>query len=218
MARDAVDDVKERAARKVLRAWRSFRDRRVFSYLRQAVCRAEDSLTHQVLRKVAPIEAYLLRDPTLNARLRFRFGGSSFPPVILYKIFVNANVQYVAGSTAIEPGSRAANDACDRMGERKYFDIVLSDIENNTPVADSRLVKEHSVNIQTRLREHGQADELPIWLGGRGNGWRMLIDERYSVNENALRFDATQDLASGKGGKIMAAMLGSQSRKKDNMR
>ena len=46
----------------------------------------------------------------------------------------------------------------------------------------------------------------------------MLIDERYSVNENALRFDATQDLASGKSGKIMAAMLGSQSRKKDDIR
>jgi hypothetical protein len=47
----------------------------------------------QVLRKINPLEASILRDPTLHARLRFRFGGGSFPPVILYKIFINANVQ-----------------------------------------------------------------------------------------------------------------------------
>ena len=138
----ALDDARrEDAVRRIGRAWRSFRDRRVFAYLRHAVCRAEDSLTHQVLRKISPIEAFILRDPTLHARLRFRFGGSSFPPVILYKIFVNANVQYVAGTTQILAGSKAAEDACDRMGERKYFDIVLSDIENCTPLADSRLVQ-----------------------------------------------------------------------------
>ena len=198
---------RELAAGKILRTWRSFRDRRVFAYLRHAVCRAEDSLTHQVLRKISPVEAFILRDPTLHARLRFRFGGTSFPPVILYKIFVNANVQYVAGTTQILPGSQAANDACDRMGERKYFDIVLSDIENCTPLADSRLVEAQDITVQARLKEHGQGDQHPIWLGGRGNGWRMLIDDRYSFNENVLRFDASKDLASGKSGKLMAAML-----------
>ena len=110
-----MDSTMQRAARKILKMWQSFRDRRVFAYLRHAVCRAEVSLTHQVLRKIAPIEAFILRDPTLHARLRFRFGGSSFPPVILYKIFVNANVQYVAGTTKILAGSKAANDACDLM-------------------------------------------------------------------------------------------------------
>jgi len=198
---------KESAARRILRVWRSFRDRRVFAYLRHAVCRAEDSLTHQVLRKISPIEAFILRDPTLHARLRFRFGGSSFPPVILYKIFVNANVQYVAGTTQILPGSQAANDACDRMGERKYFDIVLTDIENCTPLSDTRLVEAQDIPVQARLKEHGQGDEHPIWLGGRGNGWRMLIDDKFSFNDNVLRFDASQDLASGKSGKLMAAML-----------
>ncbi len=203
----ALDARQEAAGRRVMRAWRSFRDRRVFAYLRHAVCRAEESLTHQVLRKISPIEAFILRDPTLHARLRFRFGGSSFPPVILYKIFVNANVQYVAGTTQILPGSKAAEDACDRMGERKYFDLVLADIENCTPLADSRLAEAQDIPVQARLKEHGQGDQHPIWLGGRGNGWRMLIDDRYSFNENVLRFDASQDLASGKSGKLMAAML-----------
>jgi hypothetical protein len=203
----ALDANRELAARKILKVWQSFRDRRVFAYLRHAVCRAEDSLTFQVLRKVTPIEAYLLRDPTLNARLRFRFAGSTFPPVILYKIFVNANVQYLAGSTKIMAGSKAANDACDVMGERKYFDIVLADIESCTPVSDARLAEERQISIPVRLREHGQFDEHPIWLGGRGNGWRMLIDDKFCYNDNILRFDASKDIASGKSGKLMAAML-----------
>jgi len=207
MVDHVLDITKEHAARRILKKWRGFRDRRVFAYLRHAVCRAEDSLTHQVLRKISPIEAFILRDPTLHARLRFRFGGSSFPPVILYKIFVNANVQYVAGTTQILAGSKAAHDACDRMGERKYFDLVLADIENCTPLADSRLVEAHDMTVQARLKEHGQGDQHPIWLGGRGNSWRMLIDDKYSFNENVLRFDASQDLASGKSGKLMAAML-----------
>ena len=202
-----MDSTMQRAARKILKMWQSFRDRRVFAYLRHAVCRAEVSLTHQVLRKIAPIEAFILRDPTLHARLRFRFGGSSFPPVILYKIFVNANVQYVAGTTKILAGSKAANDACDLMGERKYFDIVLADIENCTPLADSRLEQATDIPVQARLKEHGLGDQHPIWLGGRGNGWRLLIDDKYHFNENVLRFDASLDLASGKSGKLMDAML-----------
>lgn len=50
-------------------------------------------------------------------------------------------MQYVSGATQILPGSSAAYDACDRMGDRKYFDIVVGDIERQTPIADKRLVR-----------------------------------------------------------------------------
>ena len=48
--------------------------------------------------------------------------------------------QYVSGATQITPGSAAAMDACQLMGDRKYFDVVLSDIECQTPIPDKRLV------------------------------------------------------------------------------
>ena len=61
--RGSAEEVQQRAARLVLKTWRCFRDRRVFQYLRHAVCRAEDSLTHQVLRRINPIEVRTLPCP-----------------------------------------------------------------------------------------------------------------------------------------------------------
>jgi hypothetical protein len=121
---DAVDDgalskleIERRSVNTIFKCWSGYKNRRIFIYLRHAVCRAEQSLTHQadphlvlfcfetqishsfslffnqVLRKISPQEASLLKDPTLNARLRFRFAGENYPPVIVYKIFINANVQ-----------------------------------------------------------------------------------------------------------------------------
>ena len=40
----------------------------------------------------------------------------------------------------------------------------------------------------TRLHEHAILDSHPMWLGGRANPWRVLVDTSYSINENALRF------------------------------
>ncbi len=43
-----LSPVHENAGIKILRKWRSYRNRRIFVYLKHAVCRAEESLTHQV--------------------------------------------------------------------------------------------------------------------------------------------------------------------------
>ena len=63
----------------------------VFAYLRHAVCSGEVSLTDQVSMKmdIAPIDAFIPRGPTLDARLRLRFGGSSFSADIVCKILGN---------------------------------------------------------------------------------------------------------------------------------
>ena len=49
---------------------------------------------------------------------------------------------------------------------------------------------EHTLNptSHTRLHEHAILDSHPMWLGGRANPWRVLVDTSYSINENALRF------------------------------
>jgi hypothetical protein len=229
------------------------------------------SSLHQVLRKINPLEASILRDPTLHARLRFRFGGDSFPPIILYKIFINASVQvrafppssypptcpfrhrpsaplarfdpppshpsqtlistsppklntphppgsqtlpseqYVSGATQILPGSEAAYDACGEMGERKYFDIVLGDIERQTPIADQRLL-DMAFGMQDRLKEHGNFDSHPVFMGGKGNSWRVLVDDKYTCNENALRFDPNSEALSGKKLRILDEVLASMER------
>jgi hypothetical protein len=80
------EEVRERAARLVLKTWRGFRDRRVFQYLRHAVCRAEDSLTHQVLRRINPIEVYDLpclppppQAPTCIVKTLLSLDGAGYP-------------------------------------------------------------------------------------------------------------------------------------------
>jgi hypothetical protein len=103
----STDDVDSRKRKekinvhKIFKCWIGYKNRRIFIYLRHAICRAEQSLTYQVLRKISPQEASLLKDPTLNARLRFRFAGENYPPVIVYKIFINANVQVSMNSRRI---------------------------------------------------------------------------------------------------------------------
>ena len=51
---------------------RSYCDVRVFKFLKSAVCKAEQCVAIDMLHKISPGEAELLRDPAYNARLRFR--------------------------------------------------------------------------------------------------------------------------------------------------
>ncbi len=45
---------------------------RVFKFLKAAVCKAEQCVAIDMLQKISPGEAELLKDPAYNARLRFR--------------------------------------------------------------------------------------------------------------------------------------------------
>lgn len=60
------------AARIIERAWFSYRDRKMFSLLKHATCAAENSLTYEILRKISPKEANLLRDKGTPVKVRFR--------------------------------------------------------------------------------------------------------------------------------------------------
>ncbi len=73
----------------------------------------EHSLTYEVLRKLSPLEAELLKDPAIRARIKFRFSGPEFPPFILFKIFTSTQsagqgaggVCYLSGRKMIKPAS-----------------------------------------------------------------------------------------------------------------
>ena len=80
---------RSRAAQIIEKWWIRVRNRKVFEVLKRAVCTAvrnslnqtrdvtelctqEHSVTNEVLRKLCPLEAELLRDPTIKAKVRFR--------------------------------------------------------------------------------------------------------------------------------------------------
>ena len=73
----------------------------------------EQSWTHDVLRKISPNEADLLNDPSVNAKIRFRFAGQEFPPVILFKIFLISNgTKYISGRRTIRPSTDVSLKIC----------------------------------------------------------------------------------------------------------
>lgn len=167
--------VRVEAARKIERCWCSYRDKQMFKLLKYAICAAEHSLTYEVLRKVSPLEADLLRDPVVQARVRFRFGGTEFPPIIMFKIFVQSGgqgVKYYCGKKVIKPSSKAACDSLTLMGNRKFYDQLIADLCQHEK---DKITDETDV---TTLKDYMQylshLDECPADIGGKSNTWRRL--------------------------------------------
>jgi hypothetical protein len=81
-----------RAAACIQRAFRQFMDRRIFRFYRDLVNfrLRGDNLT--LLRSINPREASLAADAAGGFHIRFRLGGSAFPPRLYYKVFTHRPV------------------------------------------------------------------------------------------------------------------------------
>lgn len=199
-----------RAAVCIQRRFRAYCDIRVFKFLKAAVCKAEQCVAIDMLHKISPGEAELLKDPAYNARLRFRFGGHSFPPYIVYKIFLSQSVKYFSAATMIPAGSVAAQEACRVMGSRTYTSLVMDDLHAAVPVMPTQEAL-RKLNGRGQLRVAGLWDSQPHWVGGRGNDWRMLPQADYS---SAFRMDALhrgRQVNESVMDDVAASMLGSLS-------
>ncbi|KAJ7333190.1 hypothetical protein OS493_018366 [Desmophyllum pertusum] len=163
------------ASRKIERFWCSYRDKQMFKLLKYAICAAEHSLTYEVLRKVSPLEADLLRDPAIQARVRFRFGGTEFPPIIMFKIFIHSGgqgVKYICGKKVIKPASEAASDSLRLMGNRKFYDQLIADMCQHEK---DRITDEIDVTTMKDYMQYlSHLDECPAETGGKSNMWRRL--------------------------------------------
>jgi len=163
------------ATRKIERCWCSYRDKQMFKLLKYAICAAEHSLTYEVLRKVSPLEADLLRDPVIQARVRFRFGGAEFPPIIMFKIFIHSGgqgVKYYCGKKVIKPASEAASDSLRLMGNRKFYDQLIADMCQHEK---DRITDEIDVTTMKDYMQYlSHVDECPAETGGKSNTWRRL--------------------------------------------
>lgn len=163
------------AARKIEQSWCSYRDRQMFKLLKYAICAAEHSLTYEVLRKVSPLEADLLRDPVIQARVRFRFGGGEYPPIIMFKIFIHSGgqgIKYYCGKKVIKPASEAASDSLKLMGNRKFYDQLIADMCQHEK---DRITDEIDVTTMKDYMQYlSHLDECPAETGGKSNTWRRL--------------------------------------------
>ncbi|XP_074070344.1 uncharacterized protein CXorf58 homolog isoform X2 [Macrotis lagotis] len=179
-----LDDLKaiekSQAAQVIQRAWFSHMDKMMFQLLKHTICAAENCVTHEILKKVCPSEAALVRDPSVQCKVRFRFGGSNFPPFIVFKIFLHTGGhgnKYFSGKNTLRPSSEAVVDACKLMGNRKYYDQIIQDqLHFQTyKIADEIDV----VTMKDYMHFTSFLDETPAYLGGKSNCWRRLTLENF---------------------------------------
>ncbi|XP_078088587.1 uncharacterized protein CXorf58 homolog [Mustelus asterias] len=163
------------AARIIQTSWCSYRNKQLFRLLKHTICAAEHCLTTDILRKLQPSDAELLKDTSMSYKVRFRFAGEEFPPILVFKIFQhtgNYKNQYFSGKRIIKPATEAAAASCKIMGHRKFYNLIIQDNlqYQRTKIADEVDI----VTMKDYMQYTSNLDETPAYLGGRDNCWRML--------------------------------------------
>uniref|UniRef100_A0A9L0K7V4 Chromosome X open reading frame 58 n=1 Tax=Equus asinus TaxID=9793 RepID=A0A9L0K7V4_EQUAS len=98
------------SAQKIQRAWLSHMDKTIFQLLKHTICAAEHFVSYEILKKVSPLEAELVKDPSMKCKVRFRFSGETFPPFIVFKVFLQTEghgYKYFSGKNLLKPSSEA---------------------------------------------------------------------------------------------------------------
>ncbi|XP_043928232.1 putative uncharacterized protein CXorf58 homolog [Protopterus annectens] len=176
------------AASVIQRSWQSYRDKRLFCLLKHTVRAAEHCLTYEILRKISPLEAELIKDPSMQCRVRFRFLGHEFPPVIVFKIYQHNEghgSKYISGKRIISPASEAASDACKLMGHRRFYDQLILDELHRQQI---KIADEYDIATMKDYKQYASSlDETPAYLGGKDNFWRKLSLE--SLPKTTMIYD-----------------------------
>ncbi|KAI3379090.1 hypothetical protein SNEBB_010684 [Seison nebaliae] len=82
----------EVAAKKIQGFWRRYVDHQIFKYFRNIINFQTDMNAYAIMKIINPKEAELLKD-RIGLYIKFRLGGTSFPPKIYYKIFANGPIE-----------------------------------------------------------------------------------------------------------------------------
>lgn len=76
---------REKAAARIQRSWRRWKDRKIFLKLKEIASFLE---RHAKSRLICKEEMAILSDNAVGAKLRLRFSGDQYPPALVYKIFI----------------------------------------------------------------------------------------------------------------------------------
>ncbi|XP_061483310.1 uncharacterized protein CXorf58 homolog [Rhineura floridana] len=187
----------EAAAKTIQKTWWIHIRIRLFKLLKHTIRAAEHCISYEILKRVSPLEAELLNEPTIKCKVRFRFAGSDFPPFIVFKIFCKSGGQsnhYISGKRVITSTSEAAVDACKLMGYRKYYNQMLQD---ELQYKKYGITDEIDVaTIRDYIQYASLMDETPAYFGGRHNYWRRLSLE--NLPRAMIMYDIMDYAQSGK--------------------
>lgn len=200
-----------RAAFLIQRAWRGFTNRRIFGYLREMLLFREQGDAKHLLRCINPREASLI-DAATQIHVRFRLGGSLFPPAIYYKVFTHAPVadigafaprDYTAPSSHQPPPIVLHNHG--RLGDARFeaaaaameFDGWYRRSENNgwRAVAGETLGDMDTTARTSRpiVWHHDKMVRKEAAVRKRKERKRAWLREMYSLGKRGMDGDADAD-------------------------
>jgi len=169
-----------RAAVVIQKAWRRFSQRRIFQYYRDLIKFREKGHPAELLRCINIRESQLC-DAAAGIHVRFRLGGSTFPPLIFYKIFTHRPVTDIC-SFCPRDYAREIPKADDALGVHNHAAPAAGTSYEDFVLDDS-------------LRQYRKPDGSVGWRHKRGwyrrtenNGWRPVV-ERALVNAEEVSQD-----------------------------
>ncbi|XP_011376756.1 putative uncharacterized protein CXorf58 homolog isoform X1 [Pteropus vampyrus] len=193
---------KDISALTIQRAWLSHMDKAVFQLLKHTICAVchhlfqEDFGADGILKELSPLEAKLVNDPSMNCKVKFRFSGETFPPCIVFKIFLHNQghgYKYFSGKNILKPSSKEAVDAYKIMGRKTFHAQIMEDahLSRKFRVADEIDI----VTLKDYIQYSSLLDETPASSGGRNNYWRRL--NLKSIPKTTLMYDIVHYAESG---------------------
>ncbi|XP_048397126.1 uncharacterized protein CXorf58 homolog isoform X3 [Stegostoma tigrinum] len=154
------------AAQIIQRSWCSYRNKQLFRLLKHTICAAEHCLTTNILRKLQLSDVELLKDTSLSHKIRFRFAGEEFPPILVFKIFQHSGScknHYISGKRIIRPATKYISNLDETPaylgGKDNYWRMLtLTNLPRTTIMYD---IMDYAQNktLSQRLKE-----ELPTLL------------------------------------------------------
>ncbi|KAL0488228.1 myosin head domain [Acrasis kona] len=76
-------------AGRIQQCWKNYLNREIFKFYNELIKFREKAPPREILRSINPTEAKYL-DSASGVHIRFRLGGSKFPPTVFYKIFIHS--------------------------------------------------------------------------------------------------------------------------------
>mmetsp|Transcript_21215 Transcript_21215/g.59267 ORF Transcript_21215/g.59267 Transcript_21215/m.59267 type:complete len:348 (+) Transcript_21215:2-1045(+) len=203
-----------KAALLVQHRWRCYTNRMIFRYFRDLINFREQGDPAQLLRSINPKEAALM-DIAISAHVRFRLGGSTFPPTIYYKVFTHGAVTDVCAfaprdytahkkATPVVLHNKDKPAQMENKDDRKGW---YRRIENNgwRPVSEKLLHPQDEVTMRTAAISvdwaHNKVQRREELAKKRKEKKLKWLQAMYERGRSQMEEGRAQIRAEGEGGK-----------------
>ncbi|KAJ3086148.1 hypothetical protein HK102_013470 [Quaeritorhiza haematococci] len=165
---DPWKDAMENAARVIQGCWKRYYFARIFKYYRDLIRFRLSGNPQRLLRFINPREAQLL-DRACGAHIKFRLGGLTFPPIILYKIYTHHPLVDV---NSFAPRDYTSNKYKAMLPRQRF---LKEDSSGGEGVKKKE--KEKDGKDSEKVKEARRKAEEGWYRRIENNGWRPVSDK-----------------------------------------